>query len=721
MLARETSSPVRATCTVEVGAPSEDFCRRTVDDTAKAHEDAVTANGALATRLRSRTPRSAVAFPPPSDAERSLDCQAHGVRTLATPMFARGGGGRGTDERIAALVEQLRVLERRAIDAEASFEASNARTRSEVLGECEARLRRERSSWERALADAEDRAAQFERSELLASRELCDAQREAADLRYAATELEARLEQSESERSRLSDLLARSESARSELLARIESERSAAEERLAAADAEHEALRSELRASREANAQLDRYFVELGKRLDQRDARQAEQERHQQQQQLQQQHQPVHATARPSMRPITTAASSSSAAPARIRFANLPQQLPIVQRTPETLDEVKIEIILARERELRRDCDELRARNAELEAERFLDSGVVTVAARLRPMSSGLGPSTKPCITCNESGTSVVLLDSGKSYALDRAFAPSATQLDVFEELLRAQIERVVESKTNLRVCVIAKGSSGSGKTHTLFGSGALASDPLAPGAGLVPRSIACAFSRGARRISASAYECSGRSGEILDLFALPAQQQQQQRQQQQSQPQQQRRQPCIDYGRDGKPTLVGVERVWASSAAEAWTAIREALSRRRTASTFRNQTSSRTHAFVVVRVHASDAEPDRVTATFQFVDLAGNEDLASVGTTEALREGSAINLAHSDIAAMLAASAKRRAFDSTLLRSPSRVPALLYTSLSGACKTTLIYALSQDPDEARHVAQSLVEARSAMACTTKR
>jgi len=93
--------------------------------------------------------------------------------------------------------------------------------------------------------------------------------------------------------------------------------------------------------------------------------------------------------------------------------------------------------------------------------------------------------------------TEAALFDSRnngwRSFAFDRVWGPSSTQLDVFLEVEALSLSVV----DGYNVCIFAYGQTGSGKTHTMVGDtaeDAAAVDEngrIGRGAGITPRVVA--------------------------------------------------------------------------------------------------------------------------------------------------------------------------------------------------------------------------------------
>ena len=88
-----------------------------------------------------------------------------------------------------------------------------------------------------------------------------------------------------------------------------------------------------------------------------------------------------------------------------------------------------------------------------------------------------------------------------RPFVFDRVFAPDATQTDVFAQV-RPLVEGVV---SGYNATVMAYGSTGSGKTHSIMGQGGIdaaleSSGAVGPGSGVLARTVSALFSRIADR-----------------------------------------------------------------------------------------------------------------------------------------------------------------------------------------------------------------------------
>ena len=210
--------------------------------------------------------------------------------------------------------------------------------------------------------------------------------------------------------------------------------------------------------------------------------------------------------------------------------------------------------------------------------------------------------------------------------------------------------------------CAVAFGATGSGKTHTMMGSAAAddggeesaSAQPAAAAAlgdaGLIPLALKSLFERIAAlqqqndwrfSVSLSAVEIAGKS--VTDLLLssgsggrTPAP----------AAPATATRHAC-DVKEDdlGRAYVAHCAALAVPDAARGAELLRKAAARRRTSATFRNNTSSRTHAVFIFRIR-NESMPLADEGQMLFVDLAGSEAAYDKTThdAETLKETALIN-----------------------------------------------------------------------------
>lgn len=115
----------------------------------------------------------------------------------------------------------------------------------------------------------------------------------------------------------------------------------------------------------------------------------------------------------------------------------------------------------------------------------------------------------------------------------------------------------------------------------------------------------------------------------------------------------------------------------------------------RATSSTKMNETSSRSHSVLMLRVMSKDVDGSRpMDATLNLIDLAGSERVGKTGATgQTLAEAQKINKSLSALGNVINALAEGK--DGHIPYRDSQLTRLLQQSLGGNCKTRLIVACS--------------------------
>ncbi|CAL4890586.1 unnamed protein product [Urochloa decumbens] len=203
-------------------------------------------------------------------------------------------------------------------------------------------------------------------------------------------------------------------------------------------------------------------------------------------------------------------------------------------------------------------------------------------------------------------------------------FSPDSTQLDIFEQVMNPLLDDFLGGKSGL---LVAMGPTGSGKTHTIFGS------PRNPG--VLPLTLRRIFNaqdeskvdnRAARSFSLSMFEIlsEGKGERILDLLSDAAE--------------------CVLQ----QSVIKGLKEVPLSNFADAESLVARGMLKRSTAATNANSKSSRSQCIITIHgVHKSgDADSDSLSsAVLTIADLAGAERERKTGNQGSrLLESSFIN-----------------------------------------------------------------------------
>ncbi|XP_039773041.1 kinesin-like protein KIN-6 isoform X4 [Panicum virgatum] len=185
-------------------------------------------------------------------------------------------------------------------------------------------------------------------------------------------------------------------------------------------------------------------------------------------------------------------------------------------------------------------------------------------------------------------------------------FSPDSTQLDIFVQVMNPLVDDFLGGKSGL---LVAMGPTGSGKTHTIFGS------PRNPG--ILPLALRQIFkaqdenkvaSPPARSFSLSMFEIlsEGKGERILDLLSDAAE--------------------CVLQ----QSSIKGLQEVPLSNLADAESLASRGMLKRSTAATNANSNSSRSQCIITIHgVHkSSDADSEHLlsNAVLTIADLAGAE-----------------------------------------------------------------------------------------------
>ncbi|XVF35944.1 hypothetical protein REPUB_Repub19eG0015500 [Reevesia pubescens] len=243
--------------------------------------------------------------------------------------------------------------------------------------------------------------------------------------------------------------------------------------------------------------------------------------------------------------------------------------------------------------------------------------------------------SNESCITVNEDVHSVTLspplppqetkrIKSEVYEGFSHVFSAESTQTEVYEKMVNPMVEDFLRGKSGM---LAALGPTGSGKTHTVFGS------PREPG--MVPLAL--------QRIFKPDQECSSQSSRqfYISIFEICTERGKSER--------------ICDLTLDGpdlsmqQSVIKGLQEVLVHDVAEAELLIARALLKRSTAMTNSNSQSSRSQCIINIRrgTGRSVVETDEPlnSAVLSIVDLAGAEREKRTGNQGArLAESNFIN-----------------------------------------------------------------------------
>ncbi|KAL5545811.1 hypothetical protein UlMin_005498 [Ulmus minor] len=325
----------------------------------------------------------------------------------------------------------------------------------------------------------------------------------------------------------------------------------------------------------------------------------------------------------------------------------------------------------------------------------------VQVLLRCRPFSDDELRSNAPqVLTCNEYQREVAVSQNiaGKHidrvFTFDKVFGPSAQQKDLYEQAVIPIVHEVLEG---FNCTIFAYGQTGTGKTYTMEGECKRAkSGPkgeLPPEAGVIPRAVKQIFDT----LEGQHAEYSVKvtflelyNEEITDLLAP------EEISRVNVEEKQKKQLPLMEDGKGG--VLVrGLEEEIVTSASEIFTLLERGSAKRRTAETFLNKQSSRSHSLFSITIHIKEATPEGEElikcGKLNLVDLAGSENISRSGAREGrAREAGEINKSLLTLGRVINALVEHLGH---IPYRDSKLTRLLRDSLGGRTKTCIIATVS--------------------------
>ncbi|CBZ22986.1 putative MCAK-like kinesin [Leishmania mexicana MHOM/GT/2001/U1103] len=310
----------------------------------------------------------------------------------------------------------------------------------------------------------------------------------------------------------------------------------------------------------------------------------------------------------------------------------------------------------------------------------------IIVAIRKRPLSAGEQTNGFTDIMDADNSGEIVLkepkvkVDLRKythvhRFFFDEVFDEACDNVDVYNRAARALIDTVFDG--GCATC-FAYGQTGSGKTHTMLGKG--------PEPGLYALAAKDMFDRltSDTRIVVSFYEIY--SGKLFDLLNG--------------------RRPLRALEDDkGRVNIRGLTEHCSTSVEDLMTIIDQGSGVRSCGSTGANDTSSRSHAILEIKLKVK--RTSKQNGKFTFIDLAGSERGAD--TVDCARqtrlEGAEINKS------LLALKECIRFLDQNRKHVPfrgSKLTEVLRDSFIGNCRTVMIGAVSPSNNNAEHTLNTL-------------
>ncbi|KAF9794938.1 hypothetical protein SFRURICE_005173 [Spodoptera frugiperda] len=276
-----------------------------------------------------------------------------------------------------------------------------------------------------------------------------------------------------------------------------------------------------------------------------------------------------------------------------------------------------------------------------------------------------------------------------KKFTFDRAFAPNASQLQVYQEVVSPLIEEVLNG---YNCTVFAYGQTGTGKTHTMVGEHTgtdthWQNDPLA---GIIPRALSQLFDE--LRLTNTEYTVRVSYLELYneELFDLLS-----------TSEDNSKLRIYEDVTRKGSNIVNGLEEVTVFNKNEVYKIMAQGQERKRVASTLMNAQSSRSHTVFTIVVHMKENSPEgeelMKIGKLNLVDLAGSENISKAGSDnpakkERARECVNINQSLLTLGRVITALVERHPH---IPYRESKLTRILQESLGGRTKTSIIATIS--------------------------
>ncbi|KAM0849728.1 hypothetical protein ACQ4PT_053551 [Festuca glaucescens] len=320
----------------------------------------------------------------------------------------------------------------------------------------------------------------------------------------------------------------------------------------------------------------------------------------------------------------------------------------------------------------------------------------IQVLLRCRPLSEEeLHINTPVVITCNEQRREVSAAQNiankqiDRTFVFDKVFGPKSRQQDVFNH---AVVPLVGEVLDGYNCTIFAYGQTGTGKTYTMEGGGGKTQNGALPSdAGVIPRAVKKIFDT----LEAQSAEYSMKvsflelyNEELTDLLAP-----------EESKFSDDKSKKPMALMEDGKGGVFvrGLEEEVVSSASEIYKILERGSAKRKTAETFLNKQSSRSHSIFSITIHIKECTPEGEEmikcGKLNLVDLAGSENISRSGARDGrAREAGEINKSLLTLGRVI----------NTLVEHSGHIPyrdskltRLLRDSLGGKTKTCIIATIA--------------------------
>ncbi len=286
-------------------------------------------------------------------------------------------------------------------------------------------------------------------------------------------------------------------------------------------------------------------------------------------------------------------------------------------------------------------------------------------------------------------GRAQVLMNTlDRAYTYDYAFDVGSTQESVYDASVRSMIPRLFEG---YNATVLAYGQTGSGKTHSMGTSYDSSTTPPEL-AGVIPRAVGEIFSEISRRaeqidVTVSVAFVELYREQLYDLLSAKSS----------------KKEDCVCELREDPAkgvVIPGLTESGVSSVEETMRRLEAGSSKRVTAATAMNNTSSRSHAIFTLFLNIVNKEEggNATVSKFHLVDLAGSERAKkTLATGDRFKEGAAINQGLLALGNVIAALGEDNPTGKTvhIPYRNSKLTRLLQDSLGGNSYTLMVACVS--------------------------
>ncbi|KAL6499826.1 Kinesin-like protein KIN-5D [Orobanche gracilis] len=325
------------------------------------------------------------------------------------------------------------------------------------------------------------------------------------------------------------------------------------------------------------------------------------------------------------------------------------------------------------------------------------DKGVnVQVIVRCRPLSEEEARLRTPVVvSCNDSRREVCAVQNiankqiDRTFLFDKVFGPSSQQKELYDQAICPLVFEVLEG---YNCTIFAYGQTGTGKTYTMEGGARKKNGEFPSEAGVIPRAVRQIFNI----LEAQNAEYSMKvtflelyNEEITDLLAP----------EECSKFMDDKSKKPIALMEDGKGGVFvrGLEEEIVTTANEIYKILEKGSAKRRTAETFLNKQSSRSHSIFSITIHIKECTPEGEEmikcGKLNLVDLAGSENISRSGAREGrAREAGEINKSLLTLGRTINALVEHSGH---VPYRDSKLTRLLRDSLGGKTKTCIIATIS--------------------------